>query len=366
MAKKLRVGILGATGMVGQRFITLLADHPWFEVVALAASPRSAGKPYHDAVAGRWSMATPIPSAIRDLPVQAVEADLQAITKTVDLVFCALDMDKAAIKQVEIDYAAAGVAVISNNSAHRWTDDVPMLMPEVNPDHAALIDIQRRNRGWTTGLIAVKPNCSIQSYVAILTALAKFEPEQVQVTSLQAISGAGKTFDTWSEMVDNLIPLIGGEEDKSEREPMKIWGQLSGTAITPATTPTISATCIRVPASDGHMANVSVSFKRKPAPDEIIAAVRNFDNPLADLKLPSAPKQLITYFDEPDRPQTRLDRDAGHGMGITMGRLREDKHFDYSFIALAHNTVRGAAGGAVLMAELLVAKNYIKSRVKTN
>jgi aspartate-semialdehyde dehydrogenase len=362
MAKKLRVGILGATGMVGQRFITLLADHPWFEVVALAASPRSAGKPYSEAVGARWSMSAPIPATIRDLPVQAVEADLPAIAGAVDLVFCALDMDKSAIKQVEIDYAAAGVAVISNNSAHRWTDDVPMLMPEVNPDHTALIDIQRKRRGWTTGLIAVKPNCSIQSYVAILTALAKFEPTQVAVTSLQAISGAGKTFETWPEMVDNLIPLIGGEEDKSEREPLKIWGRLAGGKIETATSPSIGATCIRVPASDGHMANVSVSFKHKPTPDQVLSAVRSFKNPLAGLDLPSAPRQLITYLDEPDRPQTRLDRDAGHGMGITMGRLRSDKHFDYSFITLAHNTIRGAAGGAVLMAELLVAKDYIKHR----
>jgi len=358
---KLRVGILGATGMVGQRFVTLLADHPWFDVVALAASPRSAGRPYGEVVGNRWSMSTPIPPAIATMNIQAVEADLAAIASAVDMVFCALDMDKAAIRKIEEDYAAAGVAVISNNSAHRWTADVPMIMPEVNLDHAAIIDTQRKNRGWTTGLIAVKPNCSIQSYVAILSALAQFEPEAVSVTSLQAISGAGKTFDTWPEMVDNVIPLIGGEEDKSEREPLKIWGHIKGEGIESATSPIIVATCIRVPVLDGHLANVSVRFKDKPTPEQIFKAVREYDNPLTQLNLPSAPDQFITYLDEPDRPQTRLDRDAGHGMGVTMGRLREDKNFDYSFISLAHNTLRGAAGGAVLMAEALVAKGYIRT-----
>ncbi|MDF2461188.1 MAG: aspartate-semialdehyde dehydrogenase [Candidatus Saccharibacteria bacterium] len=354
---KLRVGILGATGMVGQRFVTLLSHHPWFHITSLAASPRSAGRAYHDAVGGRWAMPAPIPANVHSLPVRAVEADLKAIAADVDLVFCALDMDKEAIKQIEIDYAAAGVAVVSNNSAHRWTDDVPMLMPEVNLDHLKLIDTQRRRRGWSTGLIAVKPNCSIQSYVAILTALAQYEPTQVSVTSLQAISGAGKTFDTWPEMVDNVIPLIGGEEDKSEREPLKIWGSLNNDQLKLATTPTISATCIRVPVSDGHLANVSVNFKHKPTREQIIKAVQAYPG----LDLPSAPKQFIRYLDEPDRPQTRLDRDAEHGMGITMGRLREDTLFDYSFIALSHNTLRGAAGGAVLMAEALVDKGYIKT-----
>ena len=361
-AKKLRVGILGATGMVGQRFVTLLADHPWFAITALAASPRSAGKLYHEAVAGHWSMAVPVPSNLAQLRVKDVQADLTAICDEVDLVFCALDLDKPTIQQIEIDYAAAGIAVISNNSAHRWTPDVPMLMPEVNPGHAELINIQRKNRGWSTGLIAVKPNCSIQSYVSILTALSAFNPTAVAVTSLQAISGAGKTFATWPEMVDNVIPLIKGEEDKSEREPLKIWGQLAEGTIQLAITPRIAATCIRVPVTDGHLANVSVRFEQKPTREAILEAINNFSNPIANLNLPSAPKKFITYLTEDDRPQTRLDRDAGHGMGITMGRLREDPHFHWQFIALSHNTLRGAAGGAVLMAEFLVAKGYIKAK----
>jgi len=357
----LRVGILGATGMVGQRFISLLAGHPWFTVTVVAASPRSAGKAYSEAVAERWAMTTAIPNNVASLVVREVTSDLSSIAQEVDLVFCALDMEKQEIQDIEIAYAAAGVPVVSNNSAHRWTADVPILMPEINPDHAALIDQQRASRGWTTGLIAVKPNCSIQSYTSILTALQEYEPEKVAVTSMQAISGAGKTFETWPEMIDNVIPLIGGEEDKSEREPMKIWGTLQDGAIALANIPHINATCIRVPVTDGHMAAVSVKFARKPSAEEIIAKVQSYANPLAELGLPSAPEQLITYFEEPDRPQTRLDRDNENGMGITMGRLREDPHFDWQFVALAHNTVRGAAGGAILMAELLVQKGYIKS-----
>ncbi len=358
--KKLRAGVLGATGMVGQRFVTLLDKHPWFEVVLVAASPRSAGKPYKKAVAGRWSMDKPIPKAIRNLPVKAVEADLDKIAREVDVVFCALDMDKDSIKKIEIAYAAAGIPVISNNSAHRWTPDVPVLMPEINPEHIKLIDVQRKNRGWTTGLIAVKPNCSIQSYVSILTALKEFEPKQVVATSLQAISGAGKNFKTWPEMVDNVIPFIGGEEDNSAKEPMKIWGKLSSGTIKLARVPTISAVCIRVPVTDGHLASVAVKFKKKPTKQQILGRLNNFKNPLAPLKLPSAPKQLIHYFEDADRPQTALDRDLENGMAIAMGRLREDKYFDWQFVALSHNTIRGAAGGAVLMAELLVAKGYIK------
>ncbi len=344
--------------MVGQRFVTLLDGHPWFEVVSIAASPRSAGKLYEDAVAGRWSMQSHIPISVAKLTVKDVRADLKSIAKQVDFVFCALDLDKPAIQQIEIDYAAAGIPVVSNNSAHRWTDDVPILMPEVNSEHTKLIDVQRKNRGWDKGLIAVKPNCSIQSYVSILTALKEFELKDVSVVSLQAISGAGKTFETWPEMVDNINPLIPGEEDKSEREPMKIWGSISGSEIKSASFPTIYATCVRVPVSDGHMAVVSVRFKRKPTREQIIKAVQNYKNPIAGLKLPSAPKQLITYMNEPDRPQTKLDRDRENGMGITMGRLREDPFFDWQFIALSHNTIRGAAGGAILMSELLHAKKY--------
>lgn len=358
--KKLRAGVLGATGMVGQRFISLLAEHPWFEVVTVAASPRSAGQSYKNAVAERWSLAKPIPKKLENLLVKAVEADLDQIAGEVDVVFCALDMDKEAIKKIEIAYAAAGIPVISNNSAHRWTPDVPILMPEINPRHIKLIDRQRQNRGWTSGLIAVKPNCSIQSYVSILTALQEFEPTKVAVTSLQAISGAGKTFKTWPEMADNVIPFIAGEEDKSVVEPMKIWGSLSGGSIKLAKTPTISATCIRVPVTDGHLVSAAVKFKKRPTKQQILSSLKNFKNPLAPLKLPSAPKQLIHYFEDSDRPQSALDRDLENGMAIAMGRLREDKYFDWQFIGLSHNTIRGAAGGAVLMAELLVAKGYIK------
>ena len=357
-----KAAVLGATGMVGQRFISLLENHPWFTVVTVAASPRSAGKPYAEAVDGRWAMSTPVPTAVASLTVLAVEADLAAIAAEVDVVFCALDMEKDDIRRIEDAYAAAGVAVISNNSAHRWTADVPMIMPEVNPDHAALIDTQRKNHGWSTGLVAVKPNCSIQSYVSVLTALKAFEPTDVAVTSLQAISGAGKTFETWPEMVDNVIPLIGGEEEKSEKEPMKIWGELSGGAVTLATTPGITATCIRVPVSDGHMASVTVRFACTPSREDILAAIATFQNPLAELGLPSAPKQLIHYFEEENRPQTRLDRDRENGMGVSMGRLRQLSEHEWQFVALAHNTVRGAAGGAILMAELLAAKGYISHR----
>ncbi|MBL8122291.1 aspartate-semialdehyde dehydrogenase [Candidatus Saccharibacteria bacterium] len=363
MTQTYKTAVLGATGMVGQRFISLLDAHPWFQVTTLAASPRSAGKSYRTAVADRWAMQTAIPEDIAELTVLSVEDDLASIAAAVDVVFCALDMDKADIRRIEEAYAAAGVAVISNNSAHRWTEDVPMIMPEVNPEHAALIDVQRKNRGWSTGLIAVKPNCSIQSYVSVLTALRAFKPHDVSVTSLQAISGAGKTFETWPEMVDNVIPYIGGEEEKSEREPMKIWGKLDKNGIGLAMTPVIHATCIRVPVTDGHMASVWVQFAEAPTKDAIVSAVNDFQNPLAGLNLPSAPKQLIQYFEEDNRPQTRLDRDYENGMGISVGRLRQIDDHEWQFVALAHNTVRGAAGGAVLMAELLAAKGYIANRV---
>lgn len=357
-----KTAVLGATGMVGQRFVSLLEDHPWFMVTTVAASPRSAGRPYHEAVSGRWAMPATIPAAVRDLTVLSVEEDLQKITDAVDVVFCALDMEKDDIRRIEEAYAAAGVAVISNNSAHRWTDDVPMIMPEVNPDHAALIDTQRKNRGWTTGLIAVKPNCSIQSYVSVLTALKEFKPLDVGVTSLQAISGAGKTFDSWPEMVDNVIPFIGGEEEKSEKEPMKIWGSLNGNSVKLAELPKINATCIRVPVTDGHMASVWVQFQATPTKEEILAALEGFENPLTTLELPSAPKQLIQFLDDDSCPQTKLDRDYENGMGISMGRLRQIDDHQWQFISLSHNTVRGAAGGAILMAELLAQQGFIQSK----
>lgn len=356
--KKLTVGILGATGMVGQRFITLLSHHPWFEVVVVAASPQSAGKTYEHAVSERWHMSCAIPEDMKKRKVLAVENDIGVITKNVDMVFSALDLDKEKIKHIEIAYAQKDVAVVSNNSAHRATVDIPMIMPEVNPHHAQLIDIQRKNRGWKKGLIAVKPNCSIQSYVTILSAVKKYQPLEVSITSLQSISGAGKTFTSWPEMADNCIPFIGGEEEKSEKEPGKIWGEISGNKIKPAVKPKISATCIRIPTTDGHMAHVAVKFAQKPGREQIITSVLNF-NPLKNLTLPSSPKQLISYFDQDNRPQTGLDRNLGSGMGIAMGRLREDVFFDWKFIALSHNTIRGAAGGAILLAELLYKKGYI-------
>ena len=357
--KKLRVGVLGATGMVGQQFIRLLENHPWFDVSIVAASPASAGKTYKQAVSNKWKIDGEIPQSVNHLIVQAVENDMEHIVKEVDFVFSALGMEKEDIKRIEESYAAAGIPVVSNNSAHRWSQDVPMIMPEINPSHAALIDTQRKNRGWEKGLIAVKPNCSIQSYVSILTALQMFVPQKVHVVSMQAISGAGKTFSDWTEMGDNVIPYIGGEEEKSEKEPLKIWGKIEQGHLRLADTPEIAATCVRVPVSNGHMAAVSVMFEKKPSREEIIAAVRNFDNPLNDLALPSAPQMLIQYFDEQDRPQTKLDRDFENGMGISMGRLEKDRQFDWKFISLSHNTIRGAAGGAVLLAELLVKKGYI-------
>ncbi len=365
MKKKIRVGILGATGMVGQRFVTLLADHPWFEVVVVAASPSSSGKSYKEAVKGRWKMEVNVPESIAKLKVQVV-TDIEKVTEQIDpdnvgtgFVFCALDMEKDAIQKLELAYAAAGVPVVSNNSAHRWTEDIPMLMPEINPEHVKLIDIQKKNRGFGRGFIAVKPNCSIQSYVSILTALKKFQPIEASVTSMQAISGAGKNFETWPEMVENVIPYIGGEEEKSEKEPLKIWGKVTKGTLTIAEKPTISATCVRVAVSDGHMAVVRVKFGKKVTKKQLLDAIEHFENPIAQLRLPSAPKKLIKYFEEDNRPQTKIDRDYASGMGITMGRLEPDKHFGWRFVSLSHNTIRGAAGGAVLMAEFLVKKGYI-------
>jgi aspartate-semialdehyde dehydrogenase len=359
---KLRVGVLGATGMVGQRFIQLLGNHPWFEIACLAASERSAGKTYESAVNGRWTQKTDIPKSILSQKVFEVNRDLKPISERVDLIFSAVDMDKEKIRQLEEAYAQAGVPVISCNSAHRWTEDVPMMIPEINHAHLALIDAQRRRRGWDKGLIAVKPNCSIQSYVPVLEAFKSFEMEKVMVTTCQAISGAGKTFATWPEMADNVIPFISGEEKKSEEEPLKIWGRVEDGKCVSAKKPVISATCIRVPVTDGHMASVSVAFKKKPGREHLIEAIRNFHDPLASLGLPSSPARFLTYFDQDDRPQTAVDRDLERGMGISVGRLREDPVLDWKFIALSHNTLRGAAGGAVLIAELLVKKGYITAK----
>jgi aspartate-semialdehyde dehydrogenase len=361
MAHDLRVGVLGATGMVGQRFVSLLDRHPWFRVTEVAASSRSAGRTYRDAVSGRWALNEPIPERAGALTVRDASA-VDAIASSVDLVFCAVDMTKEETRALEDAYARHETPVVSNNSAHRATPDVPMIVPEVNPEHAELLLAQRRRLGTRRGFVAVKPNCSIQSYVPAVHPLMDFRPARIAVATYQAISGAGKTFSTWPEMVDNVIPFIGGEEEKSEREPLKIWGRVEGDRVVPAATPVISAQCLRVPVTDGHMAAVSVSFDRKPPREEIIARWRAFEGKPQKLGLPSAPRPLLTYFEEESRPQTRLDRDAGHGMGITIGRLRPDALFDYRFVALSHNTVRGAAGGAILTAELLVAEGYIEAR----
>lgn len=357
--EKYRVGVLGATGMVGQRFISLLDEHPWFEVVSVAASPRSKGKTYRDAVEGRWTLSKPMPDRIAGMIVKDVTADLETIADEVDFVCSALDMDKAAIRDVEDAYAKRETPVISNNSAHRWTPDVPMVMPEINADHINVIGAQRRRLGTTSGFIAVKPNCSIQPYVPALHALAEFEPDRASVCTYQAISGAGKTFEMWPEMIDNVIPFIDGEEDKSQREPLKIWGNLADGEIVPVESPIISAQCIRVPVTDGHMAAVSVGFKKKPSIENILDRWSSFEWDSRSVGLPSSPTPFLEYFSEPNRPQTLLDRDAGDGMAVTLGRLRDDNLFDYKFVALSHNTVRGAAGGAILMAELLANEGYL-------
>ena len=357
--RKIPVGILGATGMVGQRFVTLLESHPWFEVVILAASPRSSGKTYQKAVGENWRIDVPMPAYAKKMKVYAVENDMPLISQKVRLVFCALDMEKEEIKALENAYAKAGVAVVSNNSAHRWTVDVPMIIPEINPGHTDLIKVQRKRRGWDKGLIVVKPNCSVQSYIPIIYALSEFGPTQVEVTTLQAISGAGKTFTSWPEMLDNAIPFISGEEEKTEKEPLKILGTVTKEDVESKKGIQISATCIRVAVSDGHMVSVAVKFRKKPTLRQIVRAIKNYKNPIADLGLPSAPNPFIHYFSEDNRPQTNMDRNIGNGMAISCGRFREDPIFDWKFVSLSHNTIRGAAGGAILTAELLLAKKLI-------
>jgi aspartate-semialdehyde dehydrogenase len=361
MSKKLKVGVLGATGMVGQRFVSLLESHPWYEVTLVAASASSAGKKYAEAVAGRWALKAPVPGSVAGLTVGNA-SDVARIAGEVDFVFCAVDMSKEETAKLEEDYARAETPVVSNNSAHRWTADVPMMIPEINPDHAEIVEAQRRRLGTKRGFVAVKPNCSLQSYVPAIHPLMSFGPKRIAVCTYQAISGAGKTFESWPEMLDNVIPFIKGEEEKSEKEPMKIWGTIRDNKIVNATEPVITAQCLRVPVTDGHMAAAFVSFERRPSKDEILAAWREFAGKPQKLGLPSAPKPFLQYFEDDARPQTRLDRDAGNGQAITIGRLRPDALFDWRFVALSHNTVRGAAGGAVLSAELLTAEGYIQAK----
>ncbi|MCI8788712.1 MAG: aspartate-semialdehyde dehydrogenase [Lachnospiraceae bacterium] len=361
MSDKLKVGILGGTGMVGQRFIALLEDHPWFEVTTIAASPRSAGKTYEEAVGGRWKMDTPMPEAVKKLVVMNVN-EVEAVASQVDFVFSAVDMSKDEIKKIEEDYARTETPVVSNNSAHRWTPDVPMMVPEINPEHVEVIEAQKKRLGTKRGFVAVKPNCSIQSYAPVLTAWKEFEPVEVVATTYQAISGAGKTFQDWPEMVGNIIPYIGGEEEKSEKEPLRIWGKVEDGAIVPAQSPVITCQCIRVPVLNGHTAAVFVKFAKKPTREQLIEKLVNFSGEPQKLQLPSAPRQFIQYLEEDNRPQVTMDVDFENGMGISVGRLREDTVYDYKFIGLSHNTVRGAAGGAVLCAELLKARGYIEKK----
>lgn len=361
MSQKLKVGILGATGMVGQRFISLLEDHPWFEVVTVAASPRSAGKTYEEAVGGRWKMATSMPEAVKKLVVMDVN-EVEQVAATVDFVFSAVDMTKEEIKAIEEKYAKTETPVVSNNSAHRWTPDVPMVIPEVNPEHFEVIASQKKRLGTTKGFIAVKPNCSIQSYAPVLTAWKEFEPYEVVATTYQAISGAGKTFKDWPEMVENIIPYIGGEEEKSEQEPLRLWGKIENGVIVKAEEPKITCQCIRVPVLNGHTAAVFVKFRKKPTKEQLIEKLVSFKGLPQELGLPSAPKQFIQYMEEDNRPQVALDVDFEHGMGVSIGRIREDSIYDFKFVGLSHNTVRGAAGGAVLCAELLKAQGYITEK----
>lgn len=361
MSDKLRVGIVGATGMVGQRFVSLLNNHPWFDVVCVAASERSAGKPYIKAVEGRWAMAAAVPEKTGNLMVKNA-SNIAEVAREVDFIFCAVDMKKDEIRALEENYAKSEVPVVSNNSAHRWTEDVPMIIPEINDDHIKIIDVQRKRLGVKSGFIVVKPNCSLQSYVPAIHPLMEFKPEKIVACTYQAISGAGKTFKDWPDMLDNIIPFISGEEEKSEKEPLKIWGKIEGDKITLAKSMTITAQCIRVPVSDGHMAAVFVSFAKKPSKEKILELWKNFKGKPQRLGLPGAPKQFIRYFEEENRPQTKLDRDAENGMGITAGRLREDLIYDYKFVCLSHNTIRGAAGGAILIAELLKSEGYIKAK----
>jgi aspartate-semialdehyde dehydrogenase len=358
--KQYNVGVLGATGMVGQRFLTILDSHPWFNVTVLAASSRSAGKKYGDLVAARWLMSTPLPEKYKDMVVYDASADVAKIAAAVDFVFCAVDMKKDKIKELEYAYAKAECPVMSNNSAHRHTEDVPMIVPEINADHAKVIPSQRKRLGTKRGFVAVKSNCSLQSYVPALYPLDDvFGVEDVLVCTYQAISGAGKNFDTWPDMIDNVIPFIGGEEEKSEQEPLKIWGRVEGGKIVNAEKPRFTAQCIRVPVTDGHLAAVFVRFANKPSKDDILNAWKSFSGKAQELELPSAPKQFLHYFEEDNMPQTKLQRDLEGGMAISVGRLREDSQYDYKFVCLSHNTLRGAAGGAVLMAELLCAEGYV-------
>ena len=361
MAEKLKVGILGGTGMVGQRFIALLENHPWFEVTTIAASPRSAGKTYEEAVGGRWKMDTPMPEAVKDMVVMNVN-EVEKVSAQVDFVFSAVDMTKEEIKKIEEEYARTETPVVSNNSAHRWTPDVPMVVPEINPEHMNVIEFQRKRLGTQRGFVAVKPNCSIQSYAPVLTAWKEYEPVEVVATTYQAISGAGKTFQDWPEMVGNIIPYIGGEEEKSEKEPLRIWGKIQDGVIVPAQSPVITCQCIRVPVLNGHTAAVFVKFGKKPTKEELIQKLWEFKGEPQRLGLPSAPAQFIRYLEEDNRPQVALDVDYENGMGISVGRLREDTVYDYKFVGLSHNTVRGAAGGAILCAELLKAQGYIAGK----
>lgn len=357
--KQYNVAVIGATGMVGQRFISLLERHPWFHVTTLAASAHSAGKTYEQAVSGRWMMSTPIPEAAKSIVVKDAVADAEEIAHSVDFAFCAVDMKKDEIRALEETYAKYECPVMSNNSAHRFTPDVPMMIPEINDDHAQIIEAQRKRLGTKRGFVAVKSNCSLQSYVPALHPLKEWGITKVLACTYQAISGAGKNFETWPEMVDNVIPFIGGEEEKSEKEPLKIWGTVSDSEIIPASTPSITTQCIRVPVTDGHLAAVFVSFEKKPTIEEIKNAWKNFAGYPQQHNLPSAPKQFLTYFEEDNRPQTKLDRNLENGMGVSVGRLREDSQYDYKFVCLSHNTIRGAAGGAVLMAETLASKGYL-------
>ena len=356
--KKFNVGVIGATGMVGQRFLLLLENHPWFNVTALAASSSSAGKKYKDALR-RWHMSVPMPEKYADMVVLDAAADREKIASSVDFCFCAVNMKKDEIKELEYAYAKLECPIVSNNSAHRFTPDVPMVIPEINSDHISVIDAQRKRLGTKRGFIAVKSNCSLQSYVPLLHPLKKFGIKNAAVTTYQAISGAGKTFETMPEIIDNIIPYRSGEKKKSEREPLKIWGKVEGGEIVPASTPAITAQCLRVPVSDGHTAAVFVNFEQKPTKEQILEAWANFAGEPQKLALPSAPKQFIHYFEEENRPQAKLDRMTENGMAVCAGRLREDNVFDYKFVGLSHNTLRGAAGGAVLLAELLAAKGYL-------
>ena len=358
MTEKLRVGILGGTGMVGQRFIALLENHPWFEVTTIAASPRSEGLTYEEAVKGRWKMDTPVPEAVKKIKIMNVN-EVEKVASTVDVVFSAVDMSKDEIKSIEEAYAKTETPVVSNNSAHRWTPDVPMVIPEINPEHFKVIEHQKKRLGTSRGFIAVKPNCSIQSYVPALEAWKEFQPYECVITTYQAISGAGKDFKSWPEMVENIIPYIGGEEEKSEQEPLKIWGKIQDGVILKAEEPKISCQCLRVPVLNGHTAAAFVKFKNKPTKEQLIEKLESYRGFPQEADLPMAPKQFIKYFDEDDRPQVKADVDRDKGMGISIGRIREDSIYDFKFVGLSHNTIRGAAGGAILCAETLKAKGYI-------